>query len=443
MAIVKDLDQTYVDHHLRCPEGKARIEIVDPHKTGLYIEVRAKNSGEGTYYLRYKDGTGKTCHAKIARTREITLEEARKVALQLNAERLKGRPADAPEPAPAAATAAVERPSPKRPPAADAGMTLDVFMTELYFPHVKVHKRSWTRDEQLYRLRIKPKFGEKPMAQITRREVNQFKIVLLGEGLAKASVNHHIQLLRHVFNLAVSWEVLDRNVLTGIELLHLDNQIENYLDDKAVDRFLEVAKTDENRNVCLILMFLLSTGARLGEALSAQWAQVDREKKVWKIPATNSKSKKLKYLPLNDGAMWVLDQLASEGNSQYLFPSPATGKPFTTISRVWYRIREKAGIADNVRIHDLRHTFASRLVSRGRSLYEAQRLLGHADPRTTLRYAHLDMGVMHDALQRGRVGRGLVMRAGAAAPPPDGQSARSAVTTCVGGVAWMRVRGLN
>lgn len=274
-------------------------------------------------------------------------------------------------------------------------MTLDAFMTDLYFPHAEVHKRSWTRDEQLYRLRIKAKFGHVALSKITRKDVNQFKIALLGEGLSKASVNHHIQLMRHVFNLAVSWEELERNVLTRIELLHLDNQIENYLDDEAVDRFLEVAKTDENRNVCLILMFLLSTGARLGEALAAQWSQVDG--RIWKIPATNTKSKKQKYLPLNDGALWVIAQLSSKGTSPYLFPSPPTGRPYTTITRAWYRIRKKAKLPDNVRIHDLRHTFASRLVSRGRGLFEAQKLLGHADPRTTMRYAHLAMGAMQEA----------------------------------------------
>lgn len=394
MTVIKNLDQTYVDLHLRCPEGKRRDEIVDPQRTGLYIEVRAHSPGEGTYYLRYKDGSGKTCHEKLGRTREMALDAARKAAVELKAVRTEQRTDGDAAAMPRYAHLGAPAHGTREP---QGGMTLDAFMTDLYFPHAKAHKRSWKRDEQLYRLRIKPKFGERVMASIARREVNQFKLALAGEGLAKASVNHHVQLMRHVFNLAVSWEVLDRNVLTGIELLHLDNQVEHYLDDEAVNRFMEVAKTDENRLVCMILVFLLSTGARLSEALGAQWAQVDREKKLWKIPATNSKSKKPKYLPLNDGALWALDELGSEGRSPYLFPSPATGKPYTTITNVWYRIRKKAGIADNVRIHDLRHTFASRLVSNGQSLYVTQKLLGHADPRTTLRYAHLDMKVMHEA----------------------------------------------
>jgi integrase len=395
MAVVKDLDQAFVDHKLICPPGASKFEFVAPGGTGLYILVHASKPGQGTYFLRYRDpATGKTRHALLGKTADMSLDAAgaATAAFRATLGQSPAQPA-AVSPAPPNAAATSSPASAGR----DGEMTLDAFMTDLYFPHVKVHKRSWKRDDQLYRLRIKAKFGDRAMSSIARREVNQFKIALLGSGLSKASVNHHIQLLRHVFNLSVSWEILDRNVLTGIELLHLDNQVENYLDDEAVDRFMEVAKTDENRNVCMILIFLLSTGARLGEALSAQWAQVDREKRVWKIPATNSKSKKLKYLPINDGALWVLDQLGSEGKSPYVFPSPATGKPYTTITRAWYRIRQKAGIADNVRIHDLRHSFASRLLSRGRSLYEAQRLLGHADPRTTMRCAHMDMRVMHEA----------------------------------------------
>ncbi len=137
------------------------------------------------------------------------------------------------------------------------------------------------------------------------------------------------------------------------------------------------------------MLFLLSTGARLREGLCAEWKQVDVNTAVWRIPATNSKSKKLKSLPLNKGALWVIEQLDSEGKSGYLFPSPATGKPYTTITRAWYVIRTAAGLPSNTRIHDLRHTFASRLVSAGRSLFEVQMLLGHSDPRVSQRYAHL------------------------------------------------------
>jgi len=80
-----------------------------------------------------------------------------------------------------------------------------------------------------------------------------------------------------------------------------------------------------------------------------------------------------------------------------VFASPVTGKAFTGIRRTWYKLRRNAGLPSNIRMHVLRHTFASRLVSAGESLYVVQHMLGHADPRTSQRYAHLNMDVQRRA----------------------------------------------
>lgn len=382
MTVIHHLDQNYIDTQLVCPPGITRMEFVDPMRTGLYVEVRSVLPGQGTYYLRYKDAAKKTCHHRIARTTELRLEDARSAALSLKASFAHkfGR-ASAPTPTP------VVHGSHEKDGA--SGLTLDSFMTEHYFPHARVHKRSHGRDEQLYRLRIKARFGHLPLKAIARLGVQQFQHALVAEGLAKATVNQHITLIRRVLNLAVSWEMLEKNVLTRIELLTLDNQRDHFLDNDQVDRLVSVLKTDKNRMVSLALMFLLATGARLNEALSAEWKHVDLTRGTWRIPATNSKSKKHKNLPLNDSAMWVLNKLESVGDSPLLFPSPITGRPFTTITRQWYRLRAKAAIPANTRIHDLRHTFASRMVAAGCSLFEVQQLLGHADARTSQRYAHM------------------------------------------------------
>ena len=85
MPIVK-LTESFVASDLRCPEGKTRIEYCDRELPGLYVEVRPKSEGSGTYYLRYKDANGKTCHQKIGRTADIDLAEARKRAKQLKAQ---------------------------------------------------------------------------------------------------------------------------------------------------------------------------------------------------------------------------------------------------------------------------------------------------------------------------------------------------------------------
>jgi integrase len=161
-------------------------------------------------------------------------------------------------------------------------------------------------------------------------------------------------------------------------------------------RLLATLRTDRNCIVCRIALFLLSTGARLNEVLQAQWRHVDRDNRVWRIPAVSSKSKKLRSVPLNDSAVEVLDQLDTEDNYEHLFINRKTGKPYTTIHKAWSRIRADAGLP-HLSIHDLRHQYASFLVNSGRTLYEVQQILGHSGPVVTQRYAHLSSRSLQEA----------------------------------------------
>ena len=103
---------------------------------------------------------------------------------------------------------------------------------------------------------------------------------------------------------------------------------------------------------------------------------------------TNSKSKKVRSVPLNDSAIEVLDQLGTEGKFDWLFVNIETGKPMTTIGKVWERLRTNVNLPW-LKLHSLRHQYASFLVNGGRTLYEVQQILGHSDPSVTQRYAHL------------------------------------------------------
>ena len=152
MSILK-LTQHLIATELHCPDGKTRVELCDPDLPGLYVDVRATSPGQGTYYLRYKDATGKTCHQKIGRTTDIDLVEARKRAKQLRAEIALG------------ADPRGEAKAQKEVP------TLDAFFTEQYEPFAKPRKRSFARDDELYRLRIKAKFGNRRLNQISRQQI--------------------------------------------------------------------------------------------------------------------------------------------------------------------------------------------------------------------------------------------------------------------------------
>ena len=184
--------------------------------------------------------------------------------------------------------------------------------------------------------------------------------------------------------------------MVGIQYYKEDNLIENYLDAEQLRRLLTVLNTDSNRTVCHIILFLLSTGARLNEALQAKWEHIDVDRRIWRIPSTNSKSGKVRAVPLNDSAIGVLNQLDTEGKFEHVFINRKTGKPYTTIQKVWNRLRHAADLG-HIRIHDLRHSYASMLVNSGRTLYEVQQILGHSNPKVTQRYSHLSTATLQEA----------------------------------------------
>ena len=160
--------------------------------------------------------------------------------------------------------------------------------------------------------------------------------------------------------------------------------MEHYLDDDELDRLVSVLRANDPPMVCQVALFLLSTGARLSEALNADWAHIDRRSGVWRIPATNSKSKKVRSIPLNSSAIEVLDLLGTEGKSEHLFINLQTKERLTAVNKVWGRLRIKAGLP-HLRLHDLRHQFALFLVNAGHTIYEVQKILGHSDTKVTER----------------------------------------------------------
>ena len=101
-------------------------------------------------------------------------------------------------------------------------------------------------------------------------------------------------------------------------------------------------------------------------------------------------------MALNDSALEVLKALNTQGQFEHVFINQRTGEPYTTISKVWGRIRQKANLP-HLRIHGLRHSFSSLLVNNGRTLYEVQQILEHSSPSVTMRYAHLSTKALKDA----------------------------------------------
>ena len=375
MPTVK-LDSDFIKHHLQCPQGQRKIEYCSAEIPGFLVTVTNVSPGKGTYLLRYKV-LGKTKYIKIGRTYDISLADAKKKALALKNEIASGR-----DPS--------QEKSDKR-----AVPTLTTFMEEHYFPYVRPRKRTAYKDEELFRLRIRNIFGDVQINRITRQQIQAFH-TSIREDLSPASCDHYLKLLRHALNLAVDWEMLDKNPAARVPLYNVDNKIEHYLNVQQLEALMSVLINDGNRPVCSVVLFLLSTGARLNEALQAKWLHIDRQSKVWRIPSEISKSKKVRSVPLNDTALAILDDLKTEDKYDHLFVNVKTGKPYTTIHKVWNRLRKDAGLP-HLRIHDLRHAFASYLISNNRSLFEVQQILGHSDPSVTQRYTHLSTKALQEA----------------------------------------------
>jgi len=376
---VVQLTNKFIKQHLVCPENKSRIEFCCDDLKGLFVEVRRSAKNQGTYFFRYKDAHKKTCTVKIGLTADVTLKQARAKAKELRADVSLGK--DPKE----------YRDKQRQVP------TLAEYMINTYMHYAKQHKRTWRNDEQMFERHIEKRFGHLRLSNIKRGSVQSFHTQLREEGLAPATCDHYIKLLRRLLNHAVDNEVIDVNPLVRLKLFNADNKKERYLSDEELSRLINVLKAHENRMVSSIVLFLLSTGARLNEALTATWENIDVTNKTWRVSASISKSKKMRAIPLNSTAINVLNEVGTEDKSEYVFINTKTGKPYICIKNTWTHIREQAGLV-GFRLHDLRHNYASMLVNSGRSLYEVQHILGHSDPKVTQRYAHLSTETLHEAV---------------------------------------------
>jgi site-specific recombinase XerD len=267
---------------------------------------------------------------------------------------------------------------------------------EKYMPEATICNRGWRKKLQMYELRLKRVFGHKRINEIKRAEIRSWHVSLREDGLSPAYSDRFLALLRHVLNFCVQTELLDKNPAAGVKSFSPDNRVEHYLSQDELKHLLTALNTWKNRTVALILLLAAATGMRIGEILKLKWAEVDLEHKLLTVSASTSKSKKLRSVPLNETAMDVLSKLDTRGQYESVFINKRTKRPYTTISKQWDIIRKVAGFPQ-LRIHDLRHQFASLLINEGVSLYTVKALLGHAQIATTERYSHLTIDSMLSA----------------------------------------------
>ena len=366
---------------LRSQVCSKRMTVTDLLVKGLSLELRP--SGEGSWRFRYSYASKQEC-LTLGVLSELTLEKARNLGIQ-------------------AAKRVDEKENPAR---AIHGQNFgicpkyDEFVHDSYLPHIRSYKRCVTADLTLLKNHLLPEFGGLRLNEISREHVLRFQRKKVDSGYKPAYCNRFLVLLGFCFNLAIKWEIpgVSKNPVKLVSLLKANNQIERFLSREESSRLLAAIKQSPNPLLRYFVSIALLTGMRKREILDAKWQDVDLEGKLWLIP--DSKSGYSRHVPLTDASVAVLrelkfklPELMDQGallDNPWVIPNWRTGRPFKSIFNSWDSARKKAGLQD-LRIHDLRHSFASALVNSGIPIYDVQRLLGHQDVKTTQRYSHFSL----------------------------------------------------
>ena len=261
-------------------------------------------------------------------------------------------------------------------------------------------------------------------------------IVRGGQGTASRTV----VLLSAMFSYGVREGVLEANPAKGIRRWK-DGKRERYLNEAELKRLGEaIAASDAaggNRKATAIIRLLALTGARKGEILQLKWSEVDFDRGFLRLSDSKTGPK---AIPVGKSALAILAEQPRLSGSDFVFPADKLGRKglerayFQGTDWFWYEIRSEAKL-DGVRLHDLRHTAASIAVADGASLPIIGRILGHADAKTTQRYAHLSDAPVRVAVEQlaERVDNALAgiertpAPAAPLAPPPPALRARPRV----------------
>jgi integrase len=284
-----------------------------------------------------------------------------------------------------------------------------------------LRKRDTTRAEygRMLRLHIGPHFGPHMQAADVRFE----DVDALHRRITKAgstyAANRCVAVLSKMFSLAVRWRMRPDNPAKGIER-NTEYGRRRYLSPDELVRLTAALAGHPDKQAADAIRLLLLTGARRGEVLGMRWADVDLTAGTWSKPASSTKTKQFHEVPLSAPARGLLSDIQAQQAAKrhvlptFIFPGTGATGHRVELKKDWAQLTKAAGIT-GLRIHDLRHSYASQLVSGGASLPLIGALLGHASPSTTARYAHLAHDPLREATER--VGA-VVVAAGKPAPAP-------------------------
>lgn len=359
---------------------KALIDELKPKTKDYFIwdtelrnfGIKITPKGRKTYVTHFRiAGVGNTKRMTLGVHGEIFVQQARKLAADVLNDARKGSDPTA------------ELKSLKQ------AVTVSYALEQFYEDHVrsKLKPSSIENYEVLRRVHLEPEFGKMRLRDVRRDQVAKFHGRFAHQ---PASGNKQLAVLSKFFNWCEANELLEQgsNPCRHIQKYKEESRERFLNQDELMKLHQVIASAEENGLACEsainAIRLLLLTGARRGEILTLKWAFVDFEAEVLNLP--DSKTGK-KSIVLSSAAVELLSNIMRTDNP-YVFPGKKLNAHLVNLKTPWKRIREAAGLPD-VRIHDLRHTFASHAINNGAPLELISKLLGHSQLRTTQRYAHL------------------------------------------------------
>lgn len=333
--------------------------------------VRIYNSGRKSFVVTYR-AKGRQRFHTVGRFGELTLHEARSTAMRVLARTRRG-----------------EDPSGDRQAYFRSPTIADLADRYLREHALLKKKASSTKDDtRNWRLHVLPRLGKQKVADVTRADLAGLHSELAATPYV---ANRVLALLSKAFNLAEvwGWRKDGTNPCRHIERFK-ERRRERFLSPEELSRLAQVLATAENEQtewpqVVAAFRLLIFTGCRVGEILNLQWEHVDFEARCLRLPDSKTGSK---TIYLSNPALKVLADLDPPEGNPFVVWGVKPGRHLRSLTRPWHRIRGRAGLED-VRLHDLRHSYASFGAGAGLSLRMIGQLLGHSQPVTTQRYAHL------------------------------------------------------
>lgn len=354
--------------------------------------LRVFPSGRRSYMVQYK-ADGRTRRVTIGPHGPITTDQARRRALTLLSDIKNG--GDPAEEKRSKATSATIR---------------DLSQRYLFeWAHRYKKPRSAEEDVRNIRLHVIPNLGHRLVRDITRQDIERLHWQLR-RGRGKDGIqrempvraNHVILLLSKMFGLAEEWNLRTQgsNPCRGVKKAPVRRR-ERYLSSQEIQGLAAVLDEAERSDtvpasMIALIRLLMLTGCRLSEILTLQWDSVDLERACLHLPDSKTGPK---VVHLNTPAQQVLANIVRDTENPFVITGTKPNTHFVGVQKAWQRIREKAGLQD-VRIHDLRHTYASILAGLGEGLPIIGKVLGHSQHSTTARYAHLAADPVKRATER-------------------------------------------